>query len=144
MNSVDLKPLLIDLEAEYNATGGKQATAVQPERLSEGGLKETLKRKAKEHRLAMRKWVNTWKEEHGCSSCGFKGHHFQLDLDHVDPETKRCSNHRSYEPNWRRERIENEIKKCVILCANCHRLKTFNNSDHLQVCDSPAHGEKYI
>jgi len=37
---VDLKPFLIDLEAEYEATGRKQATAVQRERLSEEDLKE--------------------------------------------------------------------------------------------------------
>lgn len=92
----------------------------------------------------MRKWVNDWKEEMGCSECGFKGHHFQLDLDHVDPETKRnkgTGNHRAFEPSWSQERIEEELKKCVILCANCHRLKTFKNSDHLWVCDSPAPDE---
>jgi len=35
----DLKLLLIDLEACYKATGGKQAKAVQPERLSEEDTK---------------------------------------------------------------------------------------------------------
>lgn len=173
---MDVKPLLIDLEAKYDATGGKQAIpAVQPERLSEGDwdgttlkqclrclewLEESLyyyksanKKKhnickpcklgrLQEHRQAMRKWVNDWKEEMGCSECGFKGHHFQLDLDHTDPSTKaNKGNHRSFEPGWSKERITLEIQKCVILCANCHRMKTFLYSDHLPVCDSPAHDE---
>ena len=96
------------------------------------------------HRQNMRKLVNRWKCMRGCSECGFKGHHFQLDLDHIDPNTKRnrgSGNHRAYEPSWNKDRIKEELAKCVILCANCHRLKTYMNKDHLQVCDSPAHDE---
>lgn len=162
---MDLKPPLIDLEANYNATGRKNMTKVQRERLSEGDLLQcrvcnmeyspfykwagrTFQRVCKKcrlsslqaHRKHMRRVVNRWKCMKGCSVCGFKGHHFQLDLDHVDPTTKNNKgNHRSYEPGWNKDKIKEELSKCVILCANCHRLKTFMNSDHLQVCDSPAH-----
>ena len=31
-----------------------------------------------------------------------------------------------------REKIKEEIDKCQILCANCHRLKTYLNEDWLQ------------
>lgn len=91
------------------------------------------------HRQQMRSIVNSWKEERGCSWCGFMGKHYQLDLDHIDPTTKYGQNHRAYEPNWKWERIKKELDKCQILCANCHREKTFRDSDHLQICDSPAH-----
>lgn len=98
-----------------------------------------------QHRQYVRSVVNRWKEIKGCSSCGFKGKHYQLDLDHVDPTTKTGKqNHRAYEPNWKMSRVKEELSKCVILCANCHREKTFRNSDHLQVCDSPAHDKKHI
>lgn len=94
------------------------------------------------HRQHVRRVVNRWKEIKGCSVCGFHGKHYQLDLDHVDPKTKTGKqNHRAYEPNWKMSRVKEELSKCVILCANCHREKTFRNSDHLQVCDSPAHDE---
>ena len=85
----------------------------------------------KTHRQKMRNLVNRWKVMKGCSCCGFKGQHFQLDLDHVDPSTKYGQNHRAYEPNWKLDRIKKELAKCVILCANCHRLKTFAAGDHL-------------
>lgn len=95
-----------------------------------------------EHRQHVRSVVNSWKESKGCSACGFMGKHYQLDLDHIDPATKfGKQNHRAYEPNWKLDRVWNEIAKCQILCANCHREKTFTNSDHLPVCDSPAHDE---
>lgn len=83
------------------------------------------------HRKLIRDKVNRWKVNLGCSMCGFKGQHFQLDLDHVDPKTKRNKNNsRAYEPSWRWVRVEEELSKCVVLCANCHRLKTFTNDEH--------------
>lgn len=102
---------------------------------------QCIKDNARSHRQHIRRVVNRWKEWKGCSACGFKGKHYQLDLDHVDPKTKYAQNHRAYEPNWRLPRVQEELSKCVILCANCHREKTFKNSDHLTVCDSPAHDE---
>lgn len=83
------------------------------------------------HRKLVRDKVNRWKEKMGCSECGFMGRHFQLDLDHVDPKTKRNKgNSRAYEPSWKWGRVEEELRKCVILCANCHRLKTFEHDEH--------------
>lgn len=110
------------------------------------GQKNTICRQClldalKEHRQHVRNTVNSWKESEGCSACGFMGKHYQLDLDHIDPSTKYGQNHRAYEPNWKIDRVWEEIAKCQILCANCHREKTFLNSDHLQVCDSPAPDE---
>lgn len=98
----------------------------------------------KEHRQHMRRLVNRWKVMKGCSVCGFNGLHFQLDLDHIDPDTKHNSgNYRAYEPSWSKDKIKTELAKCVILCANCHRLKTFSKNEHLLPCDSPAHDENY-
>lgn len=101
--------------------------------------RQCLLENLKQHRQHIRRVVNRWKELKGCSACGFKGKHYQLDLDHVDPKSKCSQNHRAFEPNWKMSRVKAELSKCVILCANCHREKTFINSDHLQVCDSPAH-----
>lgn len=44
-----------------------------------------------------------------CQSCGFKGHTCQLDIDHIDN-------------NFR----NNDLTNLQTLCANCHRLKTYN------------------
>jgi len=54
-----------------------------------------------------------------CSNCGFRGHPKQYDCHHLDPKTKvvEISDCRS-SPN----RLKEELKKCELLCANCHRL----------------------
>lgn len=50
-----------------------------------------------------------------CEKCGFIAEHrCQLDVDHID------GNHDN-----------NQLSNLQTLCANCHRLKTHLNGDHL-------------
>jgi hypothetical protein len=50
-----------------------------------------------------------------CSKCNFKAEHkSQLDIDHID------GNHKN-----------NDSSNIQVLCANCHRLKTYINKDYL-------------
>jgi predicted HNH restriction endonuclease len=50
-----------------------------------------------------------------CEICGFVPvHKAQLDIDHIDGN-----------------RMNNDILNLQVLCANCHRLKTMENGDHL-------------
>ena len=56
----------------------------------------------------------TSKKDH-CEQCGFVAiNQVQLDVDHID------GNHRNDDPS-----------NLMTLCANCHRLKTYLNDDHL-------------
>jgi 5-methylcytosine-specific restriction endonuclease McrA len=51
-----------------------------------------------------------------CKSCGFVPEHpIQLDVDHID------GNHSN-----------NDESNLQTLCANCHRLKTYINQDHIK------------
>lgn len=72
----------------------------------------------------------------GCVSCGVKHlHPVQYDLDHVNPQDKRNrqikSNSRAIEPSWSLARIKEEMRKCQVLCKNCHALKTYLEKDYL-------------
>ena len=58
-----------------------------------------------------------------CSHCGQK---FDIDdvydFHHMDPITKESDISRLISDNSRFENIKDELDKCVLLCANCHRI----------------------
>jgi len=54
----------------------------------------------------------------GCIKCGEK-RHYLLDFHHKDPESKTFQISQGTSKGWKK--IEEEIKKCVLLCSNCHR-----------------------
>lgn len=55
-----------------------------------------------------------------CSCCGYDKYPGVLDFHHVDPRTKEFSiGARGYTRSW--EKIKQELDKCILVCANCHR-----------------------
>lgn len=80
---------------------------------------ETRKRALEKVRARRVKWL----EENGpCVKCGSDEN---LEVDHIDPSEK--TSHRIW--SWSDERREAELKKCQVLCRECHEKKTgFENS----------------
>ena len=60
---------------------------------------------------------------HPCMDCGLRYPPYVMDFDHRDPTTK----HRqvSEMSTWSLESIQTEIDKCDLVCANCHRERTW-------------------
>lgn len=61
-----------------------------------------------------------------CTDCGQKFHPFIMEFDHREPETKVF-------PIGRLggrigKQIRDEMKKCDLVCANCHKLRTFRRN----------------
>lgn len=55
-----------------------------------------------------------------CVICGYDKHPGVLDFHHVDPTTKSFGiSGGGFSRSW--ASIEAEIKKCILVCANCHR-----------------------
>jgi hypothetical protein len=52
-----------------------------------------------------------------CSACGYSKNLNALDFHHVDPTQKEFAIYSCIV--W--EKVEKELQKCVLLCANCHR-----------------------
>lgn len=77
-----------------------------------------------------------------CQCCGGAFHHSEFDFHHLDKETKE----RPLQPDRGWETLVTEAAKCVMLCANCHRLyhyfernttcETILNSRHLSALKS--------
>ena len=62
-----------------------------------------------------------------CVDCGYSAYLASLDFDHIDP-TKKTAEISQLLPAASIEYIQEEVKKCVIRCANCHRIKTSPNA----------------
>lgn len=54
-----------------------------------------------------------------CSKCGYNKCIAALEFHHTDPSTKTSAIKELAMMSW--VKIANEAKKCVLLCANCHR-----------------------
>lgn len=54
-----------------------------------------------------------------CQICGYSKYQGALDLHHVIGEKEFGIGDKGYTRSW--ERVKQEIDKCVLLCANCHR-----------------------
>lgn len=59
-----------------------------------------------------------------CTKCGFS-HPAAIDFHHEDPSLKEGNIHR-YVANGQFKKAFEEIKKCVTLCANCHRIHHYD------------------
>ncbi len=68
----------------------------------------------------LRQWIRTQKLSVGCSFCGYNKCAAALDYHHPNPD-KEGGVGNAVRNGWSRSRIENEISKCMVLCANCHR-----------------------
>ena len=55
----------------------------------------------------------------GCAGCGYRRSHWALDYHHRPGEAKRFAMKGCWK-QYGRERIKAEIRKCVVLCRNCH------------------------
>jgi hypothetical protein len=66
-----------------------------------------------------------YKLERGCMDCGYNAHGAALDYDHRPGEVKsfmimRDGICRSEATVW------DEVAKCDVVCANCHRIRTYD------------------
>lgn len=67
-------------------------------------------------------WVQQEKVKRGCVDCGYNQHPAGLDFDHVTGD--KCFEISKVKRSL--EKLKEEIDKCVVRCAICHRIKTFN------------------
>ena len=59
-----------------------------------------------------------------CAKCG-QNHHATFDFHHIDSSTKEASINKLIK-NRAFKRAMEEVKKCIVLCANCHRIHHYD------------------
>lgn len=70
--------------------------------------------------ISRKEKVSEIKAEIGCQKCGEK-RTYCLDFHHKDPSIKEATIARITSDNNHFDKIQEEIDKCIVLCANCHR-----------------------
>jgi len=93
--------------------------------LMSGNRKAYLARRSEQNRKAYKKckpFVDRVKLMYGCAFCGYKQHPSALHFDHLDPKTKVASIAKMMSGSV--QNIKKEMRKCRILCANCHAVHT--------------------
>lgn len=65
-----------------------------------------------------------------CVDCHNSFHFSAMDFDHIDHKTKSFEIARAWKQCPSIETLINELLKCEIRCANCHRHKSYSHSIH--------------
>lgn len=81
--------------------------------------KEREKTRVLDRRAELTEWLQGQKVGKVCSECGFSDVR-ALDYHHLGDKSFNLGNAAHY--GYGKKRIEEEIAKCVLLCANCHRI----------------------
>ena len=68
--------------------------------------------------------VNNYKIKKGCGHCGYNKEAVALDFHHKDRKDKIINVSSHWKTSWKQfEKMKKEMEKCIILCANCHRIE---------------------
>lgn len=86
--------------------------------------REDLYAAQQRHRIKIRKLLLEYLQENPCVMCG-QDDPIVLDFDHIDPSTKTKGISKMLSGHYGWNKISEEIKKCRVLCANCHRRHTY-------------------
>lgn len=84
--------------------------------------KNTVRKNAKLHKERLKQFINSFKES-GCILCGERDLAC-LDLHHIQDKLFTISQNIT---NFSKDVLEKELKKCVVLCSNCHRKLHYYN-----------------
>ncbi len=76
------------------------------------------------------KLIQRYKVFCGCQKCGYKEHPVALHLNHTDPMQKKDMLS-SMIKNSGIDKLKKEIRKCDVLCANCHAIHTYKEKQWL-------------
>lgn len=81
---------------------------------------EKHKSRVKKGKEKRREFIAQLKVSTGCYLCGYKKSSGALHYHHLDPSEKEFEIGWAVNKQLTEEKIMTEIKKCVLLCANCH------------------------
>jgi hypothetical protein len=91
--------------------------------------KELYFEKNKRRREELRQLSRIAKDK-PCADCGQRFPPYVMDLDHRTDCDKVLEVAQMIALNWSKEKVLAEIEKCDVVCANCHRIRTFTRGQY--------------
>ena len=92
-------------------------------------IKKDRYRLTAERRKSLRDRVDALKKKIGaCVDCGKVHPPWAMDFDHRDPSVKKFNIGDAASKGFSVKKIEEEIQKCDLVCALCHRYRTHDGS----------------
>lgn len=79
---------------------------------------------AKRHRTERNRALIRDAKSVPCADCGVSYPSYVMDFDHGDADKEAHVGQAIW--SWSRQRLLSEINKCDVVCANCHRERTYN------------------
>lgn len=105
-------------------TGRKHPYCKQCGRLKSKDHYDKNKKYYSDRNKKRRKEYVAWRDEYRlnlvCEKCG-ENHPATLDFHHIETKEKEYSISQMFRDTVGKEKILEEINKCIILCSNCHR-----------------------
>jgi len=87
---------------------------------------DSEKAHVRRRKLDIRKWFEKYKSGLKCAICS-ESHPATIDFHHKSGKKEFAVGYMAFN-GYSIKRIEKELKKCEVLCANCHRKAHFKNS----------------
>lgn len=87
--------------------------------------KETYLERNRKYRKEIRAYVNELKAKASCTDCLKQYPYYVMDFDHIEG-TGKLGIVSYFAKTGRIGAMKKEIAKCEIVCANCHRQRTFD------------------
>src|ERR1700737_4554755 len=74
-------------------------------------------------RQELKAFIKELKQSIPCKDCGLKYPHYVMDFDHLFDKENLI---KYFVNNNNKRGLEAELKRCEIVCSNCHRIRTYN------------------
>lgn len=91
--------------------------------------KDKQARENRAHKKLLQEISYRYKALCGCKHCGIKNP-IVLQYDHLDKSTKICTIAQMISDRYGMKMFKDEIRKCQVLCSNCHLIKTASNHNY--------------
>ena len=90
--------------------------------------KEKYSQRSREYKQKNIDYVRELKESTPCHDCGKKYPYAVMDFHHLNSDDKEFEINHMLRNTYSMKKILVEMEKCIILCANCHRIRTYRKT----------------